>query len=26
VNRTQFGGFRFIDGIQSWENPKFASA
>jgi FkbM family methyltransferase len=26
VNRTQFGGFRFIDGIQSWENPRFATA
>ena len=26
VNRTQFGGFRFIDGIQSWENPRFDRA
>jgi FkbM family methyltransferase len=23
VNRTPYGEFRFIDGIQSWENPRF---
>ncbi len=22
-NQTPFGAFRFIDGIQSWENPRF---
>jgi FkbM family methyltransferase len=26
VNLTQFGEFRFIDGIQSWENPQFLRA
>jgi len=24
VNLTHYGHFRFIDGIQSWENPAFA--
>lgn len=24
VNLTQFGHFRFLDGIQSWENPRFS--
>jgi FkbM family methyltransferase len=23
LNRTPYGEFRFIDGIQSWENPRF---
>jgi hypothetical protein len=23
VNQTPYGTFQFIDGIQSWENPKF---
>lgn len=23
VNQTPYGEFQFIDGIQSWENPRF---
>lgn len=23
VNETPYGAFRFMDGIQSWENPRF---
>jgi len=23
VNQTPYGAFQFIDGIQSWENPRF---
>jgi hypothetical protein len=23
VNQTPYGIFQFIDGIQSWENPRF---
>ncbi len=24
VNQTPYGAFQFIDGIQSWENPRFS--
>ena len=23
MNQTPYGRFQFIDGIQSWENPRF---